>query len=189
MPPDRPSADDPQEWLNRARSNLLQAQAQAEGVYLEDLCFQAQQASEKAIKALLLHRGIRFPHVHDLGRLLGLLEGAGESPVPSARSGQCHATSGRRRQSHAAQSGQAPKERTSSLAGSITWAPRRASSERCRGRPGRGESPPAGRPPSCRWRSWPRSRPGAAWRATLPRAAEARRCRRAASGATAPRAP
>jgi len=30
-------------------------------VYLEDLCFNAQQAAEKAIKALLIAYGIRFP--------------------------------------------------------------------------------------------------------------------------------
>jgi HEPN domain-containing protein len=54
MPPERFSPDDPREWLNRARSNLAQAQAKITGVYLEDLCFDAQQAAEKAIKALLI---------------------------------------------------------------------------------------------------------------------------------------
>lgn len=48
------------------------------GVYLEDLCFEAQQAAEKAIKAMLITRGIEFPYVHDLGLLLSLLERAGE---------------------------------------------------------------------------------------------------------------
>ncbi|MBI3952058.1 MAG: HEPN domain-containing protein [Acidobacteria bacterium] len=42
-------------------------------VYLEDLCFNAQQAVEKAIKALLLHRGLRFPYVHDLTQILRAL--------------------------------------------------------------------------------------------------------------------
>ncbi len=47
--------DDPEEWLNRARSNLAQARlGRQPEVYLEDLCFQAQQAAEKALKALLL---------------------------------------------------------------------------------------------------------------------------------------
>ena len=50
-------------------------------MYLEDLCFDAQQAAEKAIKALLLARGVEFPYVHDIGLLLTLLEDAGE-PVP-----------------------------------------------------------------------------------------------------------
>ena len=47
--------------------------------YLEDLCFEAQQAAEKAIKALLMRRGIEFPYVHNLALLLSLLEGAGEA--------------------------------------------------------------------------------------------------------------
>lgn len=45
--------------------------------YLEDLCFEAQQAAEKAIKAVLIRCGIEFPYVHDLARLLTLLEEAG----------------------------------------------------------------------------------------------------------------
>jgi len=46
---------------------------------LEDLCFDAQQAAEKAIKAVMIKRRIEFPYVHDLTRLLGLLEQAGEA--------------------------------------------------------------------------------------------------------------
>ncbi|MBM3269811.1 MAG: hypothetical protein FJZ01_19440 [Candidatus Sericytochromatia bacterium] len=38
--------DDPKEWLNRARSNLALADATLPGVYLEDLCFEAQQAAD-----------------------------------------------------------------------------------------------------------------------------------------------
>jgi HEPN domain-containing protein len=43
-------------------------------VLLEDLCFDAQQGAEKAIKAVFIRRGERFPFVHDLGELLDLLE-------------------------------------------------------------------------------------------------------------------
>jgi HEPN domain-containing protein len=77
MPPERFSPDDPREWLNRAR-NLARAQAKITGVYLEDLCFDAQQAAEKAIKALLIKRGVTFPYVHDLARLITQLEQAGQ---------------------------------------------------------------------------------------------------------------
>ena len=73
MPPRRLPSDDPREWLNRARSDLSMAKAQGVGIYYEDLCFHAQQAAEKAIKAVLLHRGIRFPYVHDIGELIRLL--------------------------------------------------------------------------------------------------------------------
>jgi HEPN domain-containing protein len=76
--PERFPPDDPREWLNRARSNLAMAKNRVAGVYLEDLCFEAQQAAEKAIKAMLITRGIEFPYVHDLGLLLSLLERAGE---------------------------------------------------------------------------------------------------------------
>lgn len=75
--------DDPREWLNRARSNLIRATAEAPGVYLEDLCYDAQQAAEKALKALLILRGVAFPYVHDLGKLLTLLQQAGIA-IPEA---------------------------------------------------------------------------------------------------------
>jgi len=85
MPPERYPPDDPREWLNRARSNLSRAKARIPEVYLEDLCFDAQQAAEKAIKALLIKRGVAFPYVHDLAHLLTLLEEAGEAVPISMR--------------------------------------------------------------------------------------------------------
>lgn len=82
MPPERRPPDDPVEWLNRAKSNLQRAKMAIPGVYLEDLCFDAQQAAEKAVKALLIRVGIPFPHVHDLAVLVSLLESAGEVVSP-----------------------------------------------------------------------------------------------------------
>jgi HEPN domain-containing protein len=82
MPPERFPANDPREWLRRANSNLAQARRPEETVCLEDLCFQAQQAAEKALKSLLLARGCRPPYTHDLGALLRLIEKAGET-VPA----------------------------------------------------------------------------------------------------------
>lgn len=79
MSANRRPPDDPLEWVNRARSNLLQAQARQGGVYLEDLCFLAQQAAEKAIKAVLIHLGVEFPYTHDLTTLIALVVGAGLS--------------------------------------------------------------------------------------------------------------
>jgi HEPN domain-containing protein len=78
-PPERFAPDDPREWLNRARSNLALAKSNVPGAYLEDLCFEAQQAAEKAIKAVMIRRNIEFPYVHDLARLLSLLEATGEA--------------------------------------------------------------------------------------------------------------
>ena len=80
-PPERFPPDDPREWMNRARSNLVMAKNRIPDAYLEDLCFDAQQAAEKAIKAIMIAREIEFPYVHDLGSLLSLLEEIGE-PVP-----------------------------------------------------------------------------------------------------------
>ncbi len=78
-PPERFPPADPREWLNRARSNLARAKNHIPGVYLEDLCFDAQQAAEKAVKAVMIERGIDFPYVHDLAHLLSVLEEAGET--------------------------------------------------------------------------------------------------------------
>ncbi len=77
MLPERWPPDDPREWLNRARGNLLRAKALLPGVYLEDLCFDAQQATEKSIKGVLLAHGIAFPPIHDLATLLTILERSG----------------------------------------------------------------------------------------------------------------
>ncbi len=71
MPPKRRPADDPVEWLNRARSNLARAKADSRipHVYLEDLCFDAQQAAEKAVKAL--YQSIHIDSIgHSISRML-----------------------------------------------------------------------------------------------------------------------
>jgi HEPN domain-containing protein len=68
---------DPREWLNRARSNLALARNDTVGALYEDLCFEAQQAAEKAVKAVFVHRGTRFPYIHDLDELLKRLEQGG----------------------------------------------------------------------------------------------------------------
>lgn len=77
MSAQRLSPDDYREWLNRARSSLARAKHRIPEVYLEDLCFDAQQAAEKAIKALLIRLGVHFPRLHDLNELLSLVEKGG----------------------------------------------------------------------------------------------------------------
>jgi HEPN domain-containing protein len=47
---------------------------EAPGIYLEDLCFNAQQAAEKAIKAVFIKRQVKFPHSHNIAELLTLLQ-------------------------------------------------------------------------------------------------------------------
>ncbi|MCY3871041.1 MAG: HEPN domain-containing protein [Gemmatimonadetes bacterium] len=77
--PERFPPDDPREWINRARSNLAIARTLVSNAYFEDLCFDAQQAAEKAIKAVMIRRGIDFPYIHDLERLLTILKSDGQA--------------------------------------------------------------------------------------------------------------
>mgnify|MGYP001608666970 CR=1 FL=1 len=79
MPVELAGPGDPLEWLRRARSNLARAKADRDlaDVVYEDLCFDAQQAVEKSLKAVLVHRGLGFPKTHDINVLLGLIARAG----------------------------------------------------------------------------------------------------------------
>jgi HEPN domain-containing protein len=62
-------------WLHRARSNLRIAQrGKGEGIFLEDLCFEAQQAAEKSIKAMLIYLSGDYPKRHSFTLLLAKLE-------------------------------------------------------------------------------------------------------------------
>jgi HEPN domain-containing protein len=62
-------------WLQRAESNLhIARRGRGEGVFLEDLCFEAQQAAEKALKALLIYLSGDYPRVHTFTLLLERLE-------------------------------------------------------------------------------------------------------------------
>ena len=88
-PHERYEPDDPREWLGRARSNLAHARTRNPDVYLEDLCFNAQQAAEKAIKAVMIQQDIEYPYTHNIYDLLGVLEVTGETipeEVDAARS-------------------------------------------------------------------------------------------------------
>lgn len=66
------------EWLKRAKSNLARAKVGkvSEDILYEDLCFDAQQAAEKAFKAICIINDIRFKKAHDLSYLIELLENA-----------------------------------------------------------------------------------------------------------------
>lgn len=71
---------DVKEWMRRANGNLARAQAgKIDKRYLfEDLCYDAQQAAEKSLKALCLYRKISFPWTHSIAQLLTILEDNGE---------------------------------------------------------------------------------------------------------------
>jgi HEPN domain-containing protein len=62
------------EWLRRAKSNLSMAQVgKTDAICYEDLCFNAQQGVEKALKALCIARHIVFPKTHNITVLLDRL--------------------------------------------------------------------------------------------------------------------
>jgi HEPN domain-containing protein len=64
-----------EEWLKRAYSSLELAKfSDNEFVYYEDLCYQAQQAAEKGLKALLIFYGVEPEKTHSLFILLQELE-------------------------------------------------------------------------------------------------------------------
>jgi len=82
MPPKIGFVGKPQDWLRRAKGNLARArQTKPKDAFWEDLCFDAQQAAEKAIKAVLIFRKLEFRKTHDLRGLLSLLDSSGY-PVP-----------------------------------------------------------------------------------------------------------
>ena len=71
MPQGREAPGSARDWLARARGDLALAESPLPpGAFLEDLCFHAQQAAEKALKAIYRHRGWTFRYVHDLEELL-----------------------------------------------------------------------------------------------------------------------
>ena len=83
MPPEPPAVGSPHEWLRYARSDLAIAeQTPAGDVLPETLCFHAQQATEKAIKAVLVHHVVAFPYTHSVEMLITIAQGAG-IPWPS----------------------------------------------------------------------------------------------------------
>jgi HEPN domain-containing protein len=64
-----------EEWLKRAYSSLELAKfSDNELVFYEDLCYQAQQAAEKGLKALLIYYGVEPQKTHSLFILLQELE-------------------------------------------------------------------------------------------------------------------
>lgn len=78
MPPEASVPGTPQDWLRHALSDLAVASQPRDSVVLrETLCFHAQQAAEKSIKAVLVSRDVRFPYTHNLARLITLVMEAG----------------------------------------------------------------------------------------------------------------
>ena len=54
----------PAEWMKFAHADLVMARTPIPDIMFEMQCFHAQQAAEKAIKAVLIQRGVRFSKIH-----------------------------------------------------------------------------------------------------------------------------
>lgn len=66
--------NDYKEWFNRAKSCLTIAKSyKDENVYLEDLCFNAQQSVEKALKGFIYFLGLKPPKTHFLNELIQII--------------------------------------------------------------------------------------------------------------------
>ena len=62
-------------WLERAESSYNLAKSKfIRNIYYEDLCYQAQQAVEKAFKGLLIYFGVEPEYTHNIGILINELE-------------------------------------------------------------------------------------------------------------------
>jgi HEPN domain-containing protein len=84
MPPDD-VLDEVRGWIHKAENDLrnIALVLPADDCPYDTVCFHAQQAAEKYLKAALTFLGIPFPKVHDLDELLERLPG--DASVPVAR--------------------------------------------------------------------------------------------------------
>ena len=74
MPPEGKIPGSPADWLRHAASDLsLSRVTRPPGVLFEDLCFHAQQATEKALKAILVAKSIPVPRTHNIRTLLDFI--------------------------------------------------------------------------------------------------------------------
>lgn len=82
-PPNHKNPGSSEEWLKHARSDLHYAILGHDNssVLAVHVCFHAQQAVEKAIKTVLLHRHVDFPLVHDLDELIEIAR-KGDLEIP-----------------------------------------------------------------------------------------------------------
>jgi len=71
VPPERDAPGTAEGWLKRAKGDLALCRAPLpKGAFLEDLCYHAQQAAEKALKAVYRRNGWVFRYTHDLDELI-----------------------------------------------------------------------------------------------------------------------
>ena len=82
MPPDE-TLDEVRGWIRKADSDLRNVELvlPADDCPYDTVCFHAQQAAEKYLKALLTFLSTPFPRVHDLDEILDLVPPDARVPV------------------------------------------------------------------------------------------------------------
>ena len=78
------------QWLGKADEDLKVAEsllAIEQDCPFATVCFHAQQAAEKYLKAFLTFRGVPFPKTHDLAELVAVLPGSLVLPLTPAEIG------------------------------------------------------------------------------------------------------
>ena len=87
MPHEGHFSGSPADWLRYAYSDLELARVERpSNVLFEGLCFHAQQAAEKALKAVLIAKGLPAPKTHNIRTLLDFLP---EHIIPPPGSRRC----------------------------------------------------------------------------------------------------
>lgn len=74
-PPEEIRRELVEQWLARANEDFELAEhlVSEDSPYLNSICFHAQQAAEKYLKAFLVHNQAEFPKTHDLVKILDLI--------------------------------------------------------------------------------------------------------------------
>ena len=126
MSPDETHRGSPADWLQHARSDLCLAQARPdnESILLQTLCFHAQQAAEKAIKAVLVFSNVEFPRTHNIRTLVELLPaGIFRDPLLDSAAGLTeYAVSSRYPSESEAVTQEEFQEASALAAGVVAWA-------------------------------------------------------------------
>lgn len=83
-PAKRTPPGSPEDWLAHAQSdlNLARLARDHKGILPEQICFHAQQAAEKALKAVLASRRVEFPLVHSIQVLVQIAQQSGLAVPP-----------------------------------------------------------------------------------------------------------
>ena len=86
-PPEEVRREHVRQWLARADEDygLAEQLVLGNSPYVNSICFHAQQAAEKYLKALLVNNQVEFPKTHDIVKILDLLASVDKDLAESLR--------------------------------------------------------------------------------------------------------